>query len=179
MSIDAEVKSKIVDIKSVRKSSACMGQSNAIAKRTRQIQKEKKECLTRALSEVSVEVSSQLTERARILALEEDTSKDANRVQTAETEISEYNLILGGLSEFVEILKPRKILDGKRPQSDLEYAFWKSVESRAGVKLDTNNSGKEQTNSQGMNCMQNFSEITDALLGMYPQEHEVDQWLLL
>ena len=30
-----------------------------------------------------------------------------------------------------------------------------------------------------MNCMQNFSKITDALLGMYPQDHEVHQWLLL
>jgi hypothetical protein len=27
--------------------------------------------------------------------------------------------------------------------------------------------------------MQNFSKIIDALLGMYPQDHEVHQWLLL
>ena len=45
--------------------------------------------------------------------------------------------------------------------------------------MDTNNSGKENTNGKGMNCMQNFSKITDALLGMYPQDHEVHQWLLL
>ena len=56
--------------------------------------------LTRALSEVSVEVISQLKERARLLGLEEDSAKYANRVQTAETEIGDYNLILGGLSEF-------------------------------------------------------------------------------
>ena len=99
--------------------------------------------MTRALSEVSVEVISQLKERARILGLEEDSAKDANRVQTAETEIGDYNLILGGLSEFQEILKTTKSLEGKKPQSDLEYAFWKSVESRAGGKLGTNNSGKE------------------------------------
>jgi len=59
MSIDAEVKSKIVDIKTARKSSTCLGQSNAIVKRIRQIRKEKKDCLTRALSEVSAEVISQ------------------------------------------------------------------------------------------------------------------------
>ena len=78
MSINAEVKSKIVDIQTTRKSSTCLGQSNAIVKRIRQIRKEKKECLTRALSEVSVEVISQLKERARILGLEEDSAKDAN-----------------------------------------------------------------------------------------------------
>ena len=79
--------------------------------------------MTRALSEVNVEVGSQLEERARILAIEEEAAKYANRLQTAVTEIGEYNLILGGLSEFVEILKTRKGLDGKRPQSDLEYTF--------------------------------------------------------
>ena len=131
------------------------------------------------LSEVSAEVISQLKERARIFGLEEDTAKDANRVQTAETEIGDYNLILGGLSEFQEILKTREYLEWKRPQSDLEHEFWKSVESRAGSKLDTKNSGTGQTNGKGMNCMQNFSKITDALLGMYPQDHEVHQWLLL
>ena len=89
-------------------------------------------CLTRALSEVSDEVKSQLKEGDRVLAIEEEVAKDANRLQSAGTEIGEYNLILGGLNEFVEILKTRKGLDGKRPQSDLEYAFWRSVESRAG-----------------------------------------------
>jgi len=68
-----------------------------------------------------------------------------------------------------------KSLEGKRPHSDWGYAFWKSVESRAGGKLDTKNSGKEQTSSKGMNCMHNFSKITDALLGIYPPENEVYQ----
>ena len=66
----------------------------------------------------------------------------------------------------------------KRRESDLEYVFWKSVKSSAGVKLDTRNSGKEQTNSKGVNCIQNFSKITDAFLGMYPPENEVHQWLI-
>ena len=47
-------------------------------KRIRQIRKEKKEYLTRALNEVSVELISQLKERSRILGLEEDSAKDAN-----------------------------------------------------------------------------------------------------
>ena len=49
--------------------------------------------------------------------------------------------------------------------------------SRAGRKLDPKNSGKEQTNGKGMNCMQNFTTITNALLGMYPDGHEVHDWL--
>ena len=60
------------------------------------------------------------------------------------TEIGEFNLILEGLREFMVILKASNKLEGKRPQSDLEYALWKAVESRAGGKLvDMKNSGKE------------------------------------
>ena len=33
--------------------------------------------------------------------------------------------------------------------------------------------------SKGMNCMQNFTKITTALLGMYPPEHEVHHWLVV
>ena len=50
--------------------------------------------MTRALSEVSVEVASQLKEQAKILGVEEDTEKYANRVQSAVTEIGDYNLII-------------------------------------------------------------------------------------
>ena len=60
------------------------------------------------------------------------------------TEIGEFNLILEGLREFMVILKASNKLEGKRPQSDLEYALWKAVESRAGGKLDMKNSGKEK-----------------------------------
>ena len=67
MFIDAEVKANIVDIETTRKSNVCLRQSNAIVKRIRQIWKEKKECWTRALSEVGVEVASQLKERTRTL----------------------------------------------------------------------------------------------------------------
>ena len=38
--------------------------------------------------------------------------------------------------------------------------------------MDPKNSGKEQTNGKGMNCMQNFTTITNALLGMYPDGHD-------
>ena len=50
---------------------------------------------------------------------------------------------------------------------------------RAGGKLDTKNSGKEHTNGKGMNSMESFKKVTHALLGMYPVDHEVHQWLEL
>ena len=53
------------------------------------------------------------------------------------------------------------------------------MESRAGGKLDMKTSSKDQTNGKGMNCMQNFTKITTALLGMYPPEHEVHHWLVV
>ena len=93
------------------------------------------------------------------------------------TEIGEYNLILEGLKEFQGVIKARNNLDGKRPHSDLEYALWNTVKSRAGGKLDLKNSRKEQRNGKGINCMQNFTTITNALLGMYPDGHEVHDWL--
>ena len=45
------------------------------------------------------------------------------REHTALTEIGEYNLILQGLKEFQDVLKAKNALDGKRPQSSLEFAL--------------------------------------------------------
>ena len=51
------------------------------------------------------------------------------------------------------------------------------MESRAKGKFDPKNSGTEQTNGNGMNSLQNFKEVTKALLGMYPTGHTIHQWL--
>ena len=51
------------------------------------------------------------------------------------------------------------------------------MESRAKGKFDPKNSGMEQTNGNGMNSLENFKEVTKAMLGMYPSEHELHQWL--
>ena len=45
--------------------------------------------------------------------------------------------------------------------------------------MDTKNSRKEQTNGKGMICMENFTKVADTLLGMYPVEYHVHQWLEL
>jgi len=85
--------------------------------------------------------------------------------------------IAAGLKEVEEVLKTRKNLEGKMPQSSLENSLCKSVESRTGGNLDMKNSDKKQTNGKGMNGMQNFSKVTYALLGMYPSEHELHHWM--
>ena len=56
---------------------------------------------------------------------------------------------------------------------------FKVIKMKAARKLDTKNSGKEQTNGKGMICMENFTKVTDTLLGMYPVGHQVHQWLEL
>ena len=109
--IDGEVKAKIAEVKTGRKSSACLGQCDAIERRIRQIRKERKGCLTRALSERDVEMTTQLRERARLLTIEEETAIDARRQQISVTEVGDYNLILGGLNEFQEVLKARKKIE--------------------------------------------------------------------
>ena len=179
MAIDGEVKRRIVDVNGAKKSSVTSAESRSIATRIRQIRKQKKDCEVRAEREQIVELRSQFHEEAKQLGATEEAEKDALREQTALTEIGDYNLILQGLKEFQDVLKAKNALDGKRPQSSLEFALWKAVESRAGGKLDTKNSGKEQTNGKGMNSMENFEKVTHALLGMYPVDHEVHQWLEL
>ena len=124
-------------------------------------------------------MAAQFKDSARQLGEDETLTRNALRAQTSLTEIGDYNLLLAGLKEFEEGLKARKSLDGKRPQSSLKYSLWKTVESRAGGKLDMKNSGKEQTNGKSMNCMQNVTKITDGLLGMYPPEHELHHWLVV
>ena len=84
-----------------------------------------------------------------------------------------YNLITAGLKDFEVLLKARPKKPGKRAESDLEFALWKTIESRAGGKLDLKNSGQEQTNGRGLTSLQNCSKVFDALLEMYPPGHKI------
>ena len=72
-SIDGEVTAKIIHVKTGKKSSAYLGQCDAIERRIRYIRKERK------VSERNVEVVTQLRERARLLTIEDETAKDARR----------------------------------------------------------------------------------------------------
>ena len=58
-----------------------------------------------------------------------------------------------GLDEFLGILKAKNKVDGKRPQSCLEFAFWRAAELRAGGYLDMKQSSQEMANDNGFNCI--------------------------
>ncbi len=87
--------------------------------------------------------------------------------------VGDYNLILQGTQELEEVLKVRPKKDTKQLQSDLQYVLWKAVESWAGGKLDLKQSGLDQTNRDGLTSVGNCNKVFDALLGMYPLDHEL------
>ena len=65
----------------------------------------------------------------------------------------------------------------KRPKSDVQYVLWKTIESRAGGCLDLKMSGLDQTNKAGLTNLKNYRTVFEALLGMYPADNEIHQWL--
>ena len=75
------------------------------------------------------------------------------------------------------VLKAKNSTDGKRPKSALEYALWKSIESRAGRKFDTKNAGIEQTNGKGMVSLQYCKKVTKALREMFLEGDAIRIWL--
>ena len=176
-SVDAEVKDKIREIKEAIKTSDALAASNEIKKKIRVLRKKIKECDKKADNEMDKGTSDQFREHADNYRVQEESAKEEFRFQAESTELGEYNLILAGLCEFEGVLKAKNALDGKRPKSALEYALWKSIESRAGGKFDTKNSGIEQTNGKGMVSLQYCVKVTHALLGMYPEGHEDRTWL--
>ena len=85
-------------------------------------------------------------------------------------------MIQNGLKEFEEVLDLRKE-NSKLPKSNLEYVLRKTIETRAGGRLDPKQSGMEQTKSLGMRSVQNCRKVFQALLGMYPVGSDVNSWL--
>ena len=77
------------------------------------------------------------------LIVEEDRCRTTLSKLVEDLDFGTYNLIQAGLREFEVILKARPKKESKRAQSDLEFALWKTIESRAGGKLDMRNSGQE------------------------------------
>ena len=98
------------------------------------------------------------------------------RDDIARGERGDLHLIGEGIKEFQDILDSRKE-NSKLPKSDLEYVLWKSIESRAGGKLDPKQSGLEQTNSSGLRSVKNCRRVFEALLGMHPPGSEMFEWL--
>ena len=66
------------------------------------------------------------------LMQEPNVRAELARLATTE-DFGTYNLITAGLKDFEELLKARPKKLGKRAESDLEFALWKTIESCAGV----------------------------------------------
>ena len=121
----------------------------------------------------------QVADPALGAALEADIEalEDQLRDISAGTSLGNYNLIATGLEEFKGVMSEHRKKDSKRPQSDLQFVLWKSIESRAGGKLDLKQSGLDQTNQAGLTSVKNCHKVFDALLGMYPSGHDIHEWL--
>ena len=101
-----------------------------------------------------------------------------SRVEHAEnSDFGMYNLIRAALEDLQTQLKDATSPSSKRPRSEIEFVFYKACESRAGGQFDPKQSGYEMTNGRGMTCLQNFKEVTRALLGVYSPDHPVYEWL--
>ena len=81
-------------------------------------------------------------------ALEEDIEQGEEelRIRSETTALGDYNLMAEGYEEFQQVLSLRKKKDSKRPKSDLEFVLWKTIETRAGGRLDLKQSRRDQTN---------------------------------
>ena len=121
--------------------------------------------------------ATQSQEVKATLEREEVALQDELRSLSQQGAVGDYNLILQGTQELEEVLKARPKKDTKRSQSDLQYVLWKALESRAGGRLDLKQSGLDQTNRAGLTSVGNCNKVFDALLGMYPLDHELHKWL--
>lgn len=92
--------------------------------------------------------------------------EDDLRTISESTSLGNYNLIAAGLEEFKIVLKEKDKKDSKRPTSDLVFVLWKSIESRAGEKLDLKQSGLDQTKQAVLTSVQNCKKVFQAMLGM-------------
>jgi hypothetical protein len=108
-----------------------------------------------------------------------EAANEELRNHSETTAIGPYNLIHAGLREFEDVLKSRPKKDSKRPESDLEFVLWKSIETRAGGKLDMKQSGLDQTNRAGLRSLQNCARVFEALRGMYAVSSDIHKWLMV
>ena len=90
-----------------------------------------------------------------LAAQEEDQLVEELRELSGQNGIGDYNLILAGLKVFETLLKARPKKETKRPESDLQYVLWKTIESHAGGRLDMKMSGLDQTNRARLVSVQN------------------------
>ena len=134
---------------------------------------------TPALAAVRKRIRQPMTQEGEydVLRAEEDDCRGDLVELAANADFGTWNLIHAGLKSLEGLLKARPKTDGKRAESDLEFALWKTLETRVDGKLDPKNSGQDQTNGNGLTSVGNYHKVFDTLIGMYPQGHKIQEWL--
>ena len=61
--------------------------------------------------------------------------------------------------ELETTMKECNKLGSKRADNEVNYAWFRTLESRWKGKFEPKNSGAEMTGGSGMNCLQNFKEV--------------------
>jgi len=173
-----EVKDEIKCIEKVVKDADAMVESSETRKKISRIRNNLTRCEKKVVMEMDPVRKSALVTTAEKLRTEEEEALKEMVHHARDTDLGDYYQLLGGLRELAEALKGVNSTESKRAKSDLEYALWKCVESRAGGKLDPKNSGMEQTNGKGMISLQNCTKVTEALREMYPEDDEIREWLV-
>jgi hypothetical protein len=178
LTIDEEVKVMIATIEKRLKDEDAMAASSNTRKKISRIRNNLTRCEKKVVVESDAFRKSALVALAEMLRRDEEEALKEMVHHARDTDLGGYYQLLGGLRELAEALKGVNSTESKRAKSDLEYALWKCVESRAGGKLDPKNSGMEQTNGKGMISLQNCTKVTEALREMYPEDDEIREWLV-
>jgi hypothetical protein len=115
--------------------------------------------------------------RAEIGVLEEQLQGILNerRIQAKDSDVGTLYRILSGLSDLETAFDKGQL--SKLPSNGVSWAFMNAIESRAGGKFDHKRTGTEQTNGKGMICLQNWNKVTEALMGLYPVDNVIHEWL--
>ena len=124
--IEGEVVVKIKDIECKIKVGETGNESKQIKSKIRRVRKTNK-----AATNPEVKAA---------LATEEDVYVEELRDISEKSILGNYNLIHAGIKELEEVLKTRPKKQSKRPESDIQYVLWKSIESRAGGCLASTSS---------------------------------------
>lgn len=165
LAIDAEVSTEKRAVEAKMRLAAADSQWNIIKSRIRCLrQKAKRESNVHAVTAIQVQL---------------EAANEELRNHSETTSMGAYNLIHAGLREFEDVLKSRPKKDSKRPESDLEFVLWKTIETRAGGKLDMKQSGLDQTNRACLRSLKNCGRVFEALRGMYPVSSDIHKWLMV
>ena len=118
-----------------------------------------------------------LREKTILLEHQMQDIKDKRRDHARSTDAGMMNKIQNGLDELQTVFNEGRKEESNLPRNELHFAALRAIESRGKGRFDHKRTGTEQTNGNGMNFLQNFDEVTKALLGMYSPENHIHQWL--